>query len=550
MPYDFEIMKKTPNTSSLPVFLFLSILFAILAVYYQVYQFDFVYYDDHIYVTDNIHLHSGFSKKSVFWALTSDEAGFWHPLTWFSLILDYELYGLNPGGYHGTNLLLHMANTVLLFVVLWTMTVSRWRSCFVTALFALHPLHVEPVAWIADRKDLLSTFFWMLTLWAYVSYVRRPGMSRYALVFIFFTLGLMSKPMLVTLPFVLLLIDFWPLQRVAGIAQQEGKVSSIIYPSPFFRLLLEKMPFLILAIMISIITILAEGKAGALKPLDLYPLDVRVTNALVSYVAYMGKTVWPTNLAVYYPHPGMSPLWQIIFSAGILLIITGLCFMSRKRLPYLIVGWLWFLGTLVPVIGLVQIGSHAMADRYTYIPLIGLFIMFAWGMHEIMNRLHWNKIFCSTSMAALVLILASVSWIQVQYWQNATTLFRHAVAVTKNSFLGHNNLGAALARKGQIAEAVYHYQEALKVKPDYAEAYFNMGSALAHLCRYGEAIWWYEKALQYNPLFVEAYNNKGIACAQTGKITEAIACFQTALRLKPGYTEARRNMDIALRQPG
>jgi len=390
----------------------------------------------------------------------------------------------------------------------------------------------------------------MLTLWAYVLYVKRPRMSGYALVFIFFTLGLMSKPMLVTLPFVLLLLDFWPLQRVAGIAQQEGKVTSIIHPSPFLRLLLEKMPFLILAIMISIITILAEGKAGALKPLSLYPMDVRVANALVSYVAYTGKTVWPTNLAVYYPHPGMSPLWQIIFSAVILLIITGLCFMSRKRLPYLIVGWLWFLGTLVPVIGLVQIGSHAMADRYTYIPLIGLFIMFAWGMHEIMNRLHLSKIFCSTSMAVLVLILASVSWIQVQYWQNATTLFRHAVAVTKNSYLGHNNLGAALARKGQIAEAVYHYQEALKVKPDYAEAYFNMGSALAHLCRYGEAIRWYEKALQYNPLFVEAYNNKGIACAQTGKITEAIACFQTALRLKPGYTEARRNMDIALRQLG
>lgn len=542
---DTNIENKN-NIPSLQIRLFCCLLLTLLIflVYSQVSHFDFVHYDDHVYVTDNFRVKAGLTAENVYWALTSLDAGFWHPLTWLSLMLDHDLYGLNAGGYHVTNVIFHIINTLLLFIVLGRMTGALWRSFFVAALFAIHPLHVESVAWIAARKDVLSMFFMMLTLWGYFHYVQRPDMRRYLVMAIMFILGLMAKSMLVTLPFVLLLLDWWPLNRF-------GSKQTIPYVEQFQRfgnigwLLLEKLPLLTLSVVVSVATVVAEERAGALKPMVAYALDVRLGNALVSYVLYIGKMFWPVNLAVFYPHPGLWPLWAIVLSVLFLGAISYWSIRRLRKYPYFAAGWFWYIGMLVPVIGLVQVGSHGMADRYTYIPLIGLFIVIVWGSVDICRRLPGSMMILRVSLVVVLTALSIQSYVQVQYWKDAIQLFRHAINVTTGNYIAHNNLGAALSRQGRSAEALDQLRAALRIMPQYREALFNMGVALADQGKYSQAVEYYQRILVMSPRFAEAHNNLAIVLARQGRLEEAISHFRTALTTRPNYTDARNNLLIA-----
>ncbi|HYA13948.1 MAG TPA: hypothetical protein VEF33_06380, partial [Syntrophales bacterium] len=402
--------------------LFLSV--ATLAAFWQVKDHEFVNYDDNRYIVDNTHIRKGFNASTIAWAFANYDVGHWHPITWLSFILDYKLYGLNPSGYHLTNLFLHVINTLLLFLLFSVMTRAVWQSAAVAALFAIHPLHVESVVWVVERKDVLSTLFWMLTMGTYVFYVERPGIKLYLLTILFFTLGLMVKPMLVTLPFVLLLLDYWPLKRFKlgssdKVAQsmeltlgkqknkkrkskrQTAEVRSLHPSLPY--LVKEKIPFLILSALSGIVSVFAARGAGAMSDFELMPLGTRISNAFVSYVIYMWKMVWPQNLAVLYPYTDVIPLWEVLFAGLLLLCITGAAIWYMKRAPYLIVGWLWFLGTLVPVIGLLQVGIQAYADRYTYIPLIGLFMILAWGVADISANWRYRKIVLISACSLILL---------------------------------------------------------------------------------------------------------------------------------------------------
>jgi len=491
-----------------------------LTVFWQVQHHDFIDLDDHLYVTENNHVQAGLTKKGVIWAFTTFHAANWHPLTWLSHMLDCQLFGMRPGMHHLTNLLFHILNSLLLLLVLRKMTGAWWRSAFVAALFALHPLHVESVAWVAERKDVLSTFFWLLTMWVYAHYAERPTFDRYLLVLLSFALGLMAKPMLVTLPFVLLLVDYWPLGRLQlGQSCNDGNLR--IKKSSAFRVVWEKIPFFVLAAMSGVLTLLAQQKAGALRTLDIIPLKIRTANALVSYISYIGKMIWPHNLAVFYPHPGIVPMWQAV-GAGLSLIC--LCVLSvmfvraGRRFPHLAVGWLWYLGTLVPVIGLVQVGSQAMADRYTYVPLIGLFIMISWGFYDLVRGWKNRRMVLAISTGVVLLALMACTWSQVRLWKNSTLLFKHALNVTDNNYKARNLLGIASERQGRLKEALRHYSEALRIKPEYADAHNNQGVALARQGRLKEAISHFSEALRIKPDYVDAHNNLGVALEQQGRL--------------------------------
>ncbi|MEN6320297.1 MAG: tetratricopeptide repeat protein [Syntrophaceae bacterium] len=572
-----------------PAFIIFFLIAIILITYWPVQHFEFANYDDDIYITENIHVCSGLTKDSIIWAITTMDAGFWHPLTWLSLMFDYELYRLNPAGYHWTNVLFHIANSILLFLVLNRMTGALWRSGFVAALFAVHPLHVESVAWIAERKDVLSTFFWMLTMYAYVFYVERQSVWRYILVFISFSIGLMAKPMLVTLPCVLLLLDYWPLRRFqlkksTGDFVDVEKQSS--FPEKKFisvtHLILEKAPLFVLVIVVSIVTYIAEQKLGALGLQEIFPLGTRLTNALISYTGYIGKMIWPVNLSVYYPHPGNWPLTYLMASCLILIIITIVAIRTLKTHPYFTVGWLWYLGCLVPVIGLIQVGSHAMADRYTYIPLTGLFIIVAWGVPDILRQWRHRRLILSISSGLVLVSLIMCTMLQVKYWENGISLFQHAVNITGDNGIILNNMGNALARKGKTEEAIRQYKKAINLQPNNAEAYnnlgkvltlqgkineaineykkviilkpqhmkayFNIGVAYSDLGNYQEAIFYYLEALKLKPDFVAAYNNLGIVYARMGDLDKAILYFQKAIAIFPNYESAKNNLKIAVEQ--
>jgi tetratricopeptide (TPR) repeat protein len=557
---------------------------AIFATLRGVQDHDFVNFDDGKYVTENSYVQHGLTREGIVWAFTTMHFAQWHPVTWLSHMLDCQVYGLNPGGHHVSNLLLHTANALLLFLVLQGMTGRTWPSALVAVLFGLHPLHVEPVAWVSARKDLLSTFFWMLTLGSYLYYVREPGISRYFPVLILFVLGLMAKQMIVTLPFVLFLLDYWPLRRFpAGEGNPQAPQSSEPgHEKPsVFALVVEKMPLLVVAGAASIVAFVAQDRGGALESFAILPIDVRLANAVVSYVIYIGKTFWPVNLAVFYPHPGSTiPMWQVATSALLLLCISLLAIWQSRRRPYLIVGWLWYLGTLVPVIQLVQIGEHAMADRYTYIPLIGLFIMIAWGLADVTARWPRTRIVLGTSTAGFVIGLAICSQLQARYWKDSVTLFEHALNVTDDNYVAHTNLGVALASQGdldgaiwhytqavtiqpdyvgarlnlasalverdRLQEAIAHYSEILRIKPDYADAHFNMGNALMRLCEPEEAIRHYTEALRINPEDPQVLNNLGIALSKRARLEEAAERFRQALRIRPDFSEARHNLDAVL----
>jgi protein O-mannosyl-transferase len=535
----------------------LLLLSVTLAVYWQIGDHQFTNYDDTIYVTDNPHVKRGLAASSVIWAFTAAEEANWHPLTWLSHMVDCQLFGLHPRGHHLTSLFLHLANVLLLFAVLNRMTGALWRAAFVAALFSLHPLHVESVAWVAERKDVLSTLFWLLTMLAYARYVGRPTRPRYALTLVAFALGLMAKPMLVTLPFVLLLLDTWPLDRMAygrG-GDDEPRTRKRIRPSeqrlPLSRLVWEKTPFFALAAISSVVTFSLQQRAGAMANMEVFPLSSRIANALVSYLRYIGKMIWPSDLAVLYPHPGTGlPLW---WGAGAGLALLGLSILVVRvirRRPYLAVGWLWYLGTLVPVIGLVQVGVQAYADRYTYVPLIGLFIMIAWGVPDLVGRWAHARTVLAVLAGTALAALTACTWIQLGYWKESVSLFTHTLQVTTKNYVAQNNLGNALADRGKVEEAISHYAESLRVKPDHAEAYNNWGTVLVEQGRLEEAIDRFLAALRVKPDYAAAHCNLGLALERKGRREEAIAQYLEALRLDPTYAQAHNNLALALAERG
>jgi hypothetical protein len=510
----------------------------VFAAFWPVVGHDFVGFDDERYVTGNRHVQGGLSSAGLLWVWTSFHAANWHPLTWISHMLDWQLYGGEPMGHHLTSLLLHALNTLLLFLLLERMTGATGRSLLVALLFAIHPQHVESVAWIAERKDLLSTLFWLLAIGAYLRYVRSPGIGRYALVAALFVLGLLAKPMLVTLPFTLLLLDYWPLER-----------GSRLWP-----LLREKLPLLALSVLSSVVTLAAQRAGGAVASLDLYPAGVRLSNALVAYATYLWRTLWPAGLALPYPHPGTNPaLWKLTASVTLLAALTYLAWHTRRSRPYLLVGWLWFLGTLVPVIGLVQVGPQALADRYTYVPLIGVFVMVAWGIRPAVTRSSTTESTTpmrrDTGLLALtcliVPLLTVTTWMQLRHWRDDEALTRRALNVTRNNAVAHNQYGLVLVRSGQAADAVEHYREAIEISPRFAEAHNNLAGALTELTRDDDALEHYRTALQLKPAYPEARLNLGVALAKRNQLDDAIEQFEEALRLRPDYGKAHANLAAA-----
>jgi protein O-mannosyl-transferase len=516
----------------------------------------FVNYDDSDYVTENAHVKSGLNWATVVWAFRTGHASNWHPLTWLSHSLDWQVFGLAPGPMHLVSLGLHVANTLLLFLVLRGLTGALWRSALVAALFALHPLHVESVAWVSERKDVLSTCFFLLTLGAYARHVQGPGplpngsrltfhVSRsYLLSRGFFALGLMSKPMLVTTPFVLLLLDYWPLGR-----WQPGPLKTSCAAAG--RLVLEKVPFLMLSIASSVVTFLVQRQGGAVS--TALTVGERIANAVVSYARYVRKMVWPHDLSVLYPHPGHWPLWQVLAGLALLAGISVGVAIGWRRRPYLITGWLWFLGTMVPVIGLVQVGIQSMADRYTYVPLIGLFVMVVWGVGDLAAERVAQPWRGRALAGGTILALAACGVMtlrQVRIWRDSETLFQRAVEVTRNNYLAHNNLGYYYSGKGRMADAMEQYRLSLKIKPDYEDALNNLGYALAGQRKFAEAIPLYEAALRVRPKHAEVHNNLGNALSELGRIDEAIQHYLIALAQKPEHADAHNNLGIALAMKG
>ena len=511
---------KCPNLA-ISVFLIL----ATAAVFSPLLTHDFVSIDDNVYVTSNPHVRSGFTAKSIRWAFTAFDAEFWHPLTWLSLMADARIFDGSPFGFHLTNLLLHIINTLLLFFFLQKATGKRWPSAFVASLFALHPLHVESVAWIAQRKDVLSTFFWLITLHLYADFVQKPGPSRYGCIMVFFILGLMSKPMLITLPFTLLLLDYWPFCRF----QYKGSWKSLARDVwPYIR---EKLLFFGIAAIAVIVTYSAQKYGGGLDSLNPYPLSDRIANALISYGVYIWKMIWPQNLAFFYPFPDSLSAWQITAATLALVIFTALAIRSIKDRPFFIVGWLWYLGTLLPVIGLVKIGDFALADRYTYIPLIGLFIIISWGVPDLLRK--WRSKALVLPLAALFVLasFAAVTRVQTRYWSNSIALYEHAIRVTRNNFLAHYALGDILAAEGKFDEAISHFAEAVRSRPDKATLQNNLGRALASQAMFDEALPHLMAALQIKKHFVEAHYNIGIVLAAKQRYPEAIDHLASALKL-------------------
>jgi hypothetical protein len=510
---------------SFVIFTYFVLILSTLLVFWQVHNFAFVNYDDSYYVYENPNVLNGLTGDGVIWAFTTNRTANWHPLTWLSLMLDCQLFGANPGWMHLVNLLLHIANTLLIFAVFRKMTGTLWPSAFVAAAFALHPMHVESVAWIAERKDVLSTLFLLLTLAAYVSYVRRRGLARYMLTVLLFALGLLAKPMLVTLPFLLLLLDYWPLGRFDSpqtikASSRQKRQSSPAYDKRrlLYRAIIEKIPFIALSVVSSVITFLVQLGSSAVVHINALPLKDRVANAFLSYARYTGKLFWPQNLAVFYPFDADSfAFWQVAMCVLLLLVISIFVIRFGRNRKYLPVGWFWFVATLVPVIGFVQVGRQAMADRYTYIPYIGLFIIIAWGLPELLSKWPQRKIALGLSMVIVLTTLGICTHRQVSYWNNSFTLFSHAIEVTQNNYMAYNNLGSAYHKLGRYQEAIESYKQAIRTNPDYAFAYVNLGSAYHNLGRYQDAIETYKQVIIIKPDYAKAHLNLGVIYLETGK---------------------------------
>jgi len=544
------------NTSSRTQYIIVAALILItLVVFLQVVRYDFVNYDDDRYVSANQYVKAGLTAGSVRWAWTAVYEATWQPMVWLSYMLDRELFGMKPMGFHLVNLLLHVANSVLLFLVLSRMTKSRWKSGFVAALFAIHPLHVESVAWIAERKDVLSAFFWMLAIWAYARYTERPTITRYLPIMLFFALGLMSKPMLVTLPLTFLLLDYWPLGRLNPPVRTERKRRW-----PGWVLLLEKTPLLIMAIVSAGIACYAQNAGGALGSLARIPFGVRAANGLVASAAYIVKMIWPLRLAIPYPHRmDTLPEWQVVGSGVMLTCLTVLALRGGARKRYPAAGWLWYVVTLGPVLGLIHFGGHSMADRFTYIPLIGLFVIVAWGVPDALRSVGaWGSTIISEAvtftrplsvLGGLTIALLSVAaWFQTSYWKDGITLFRHATEVTNDNYAAHTLLGSALAMAGRTDEGIAHLNEALRIAPDWGPAHGNLGTALAKQGNLDEATEQFRLAIEKEPGSIEFRSNLAGTLAARGMVTEAVKEYNEVLAIDPNAPNVRRDLEALLRR--
>ena len=525
-----------------------------MAAFYPSIHNGFVDFDDGLYVYENVHVQAGLTWDNMLWAFRTGHASNWHPLTWLSLMLDVQWFGTGPAGLHFTNVLLHSANAVLLLLLLRRLTGMLWPGAFVAMLFAVHPLHVETVAWVSERKDVLSGFFFMLTLWAYARYSQcvtngtqqvtgatvvsssatRPPSLFYFLALWFFALGLMSKPMLVTLPFVLLLLDCWPLRRIENATVR--------------HLVLEKLPFVALSIVSCIATLLAQQ--NAIKSNINSPFSLRCGNALTTCVTYLVQMFWPRNLAVLYPYHHDTPVWQYA-GAGILLFsLTLLAVFAWRRFPVFMVGWLWYLGMLVPVIGLVQVGNQSHADRYTYLPQIGLYIAIVWGVMHLTVSWQWRRPIFGVTALVVMTVLTACTWNQISYWRNGESLWEHTLACTTKNSIAHNYLGYALAAQGRITEAIEQYQAALDIDPHYADAENNLGMVFLNQGRLDEAAEHFRRAIEYNPDLAAAHNNLGIVLTKQDRITEAIVEYQRAVELDPDLAATYNNLGKLLFSQG
>lgn len=563
----------SPLDTNLPHAAWIHVIVALLlvavtaGVYWQVHDFELLNNDDIKYISLNPRVPLGVTWDNVRWAFTTGFFSNWHPLTWLTYMADVELYGMFPGGFHSTNLQFHLMGTVLLFLALSWMTRQIWPSAFVAFLFAMHPLHVESVAWVSERKDVLSGAFMMLTLLAYTWYAKEPGWSRYLLVMVPFALGLMSKPMLVTLPCALLLLDYWPLTRL------DAKVAVLR--------VLEKVPLFALSAISSTVTYLVQQHGGAMEKFDRLPFMYRASNAALAYAAYLGKTFWPARLSPFYPHPGAAVNLTVASMAAMLLLaITAVAVVARRRHPYVLVGWLWYLGTLVPVIGLVQVGAQGMADRYTYVPLIGIFVAVVWTAQSFLRRARLGPVTALGITAVLVVTLCVVASLQIRRWRDGITLYRHAVAVTRDNPIAENLLGNALALRGRTREAIPHFEAALRLDPDHANAHFGLGlamrtlgdldGAIAHYQetlrlqpdqlraryqlgealfvqkRYDDAATEFDAVLAAEPRYMEAYNGLGMTLAARGRFQEAAEQYIHALDIRNDYIDALLNLAVAL----
>lgn len=499
----------------------------VAAIYAQTAGFDYVTFDDDLYASRNPVVRAGLTAAGARWALVETHLGFWIPATWLSLMLDAELFGPSAGAHHLVNAALHAANALLVFAMLRRTTGELWPSAFVAALFAVHPLRVESVAWVTERKDVLCALFWLLAILAHVANVARPQTRRYLAVVACAALAMAAKPMAVTLPITLLLVDFWPLDRLRL--------------RPVGMLVVEKLPVIGLSIVTAVLTFGAHGSEGAAKPLEAYPLLGRIANAVVSYAAYLGKALWPRDLAVFYPYPERLPAWQVAVAAALLVAITVAAVRATRR-PYLLWGWLWYLVTLVPVIGLVQAGEQAMADRFTYVPLLGPFVAVAWGARDLLApRAAWRRP-AAIAAAVVVVALAAGAWRQTATWRDGTTLFRHALSVTRDNGLARHNLAKALSEQGRVQEAVEQYDAALRLDPDRAVTRTSLGGALLRLNRIEEARGHLEEAVRRDPADARARTNLGLVRAREGRRGEARAEYAEAIRLNPESVDAMTNL--------
>jgi tetratricopeptide (TPR) repeat protein len=553
--------RKEPISSRRALYVSVFLVAITWLVFGQTLGHDFVNFDDHVYVYDNPLVAKGLTVDGVIGAFTHAHARNWHPLTTMSHMLDCQLYGLKARGHHFTNVLLHTVAVLLLFAVLRDMTGTFWRSAFVAALFAIHPLHVESVAWVTERKDVLSAVFFMLTLGAYVRYVRAPSIGRYVCVAFLFALGLMSKPMLVTLPFVLLLLDYWPLRRIEKPSSAKSKSKSHSWSdrqSIPRQLILEKIPLLALSAGSCVATLFAQSQRTG--SIDQLPFMWRVNNAFVSYVTYVWEMFWPGQLAVFYPHPNNRlPVWEILLAIAFLAAVIVMALFLRKKRPYILTGWFWYLGMLVPVIGFVQVGEQAHADRYTYLPQIGLYLLITWAATDLTALWRRRREFLVIGAAATIAILSYRAFIQTSYWKNSENLWTHALFVTSNNDVAHNNLGFLFLRRGELDQAISHFQAALNIRSRSAEAHYSLGAALIHnnlgnaLARKGlsdAAIGHYQEAVRLRADYADAHYNFGSVLLQEGRIDEAIAHWQKALAIQPYDADVHTSLGNAFLQKG
>jgi tetratricopeptide (TPR) repeat protein len=531
--------KSSPLTHTKKTALFLSaVLLALLtaAVYWQVLSFDFIGYDDDTYVTQNYQIQEGFTPAAIKWAITTRHAGFWQPLVWLTFMLDFHLYGVDSGGFHATNLALHIVNSLLLFLFLHLATQTVGRSWFVAFLFALHPLHVESVAWVAERKDVLSTMFLMLALLGYFWYTRKPSLQKYLLTLLSFILGLSAKAMLVSLPLLLLFLDFWPLQRFPP--APPGEKATTPSQKTISFLLAEKIPFFLIALLFSIVTVLTQKSGGAVVSQVIHPLAMRGANGLISYLVYIKKMFVPLDLAVLYPFPATIPAGRALAAGLILLAISWAAFTVRYKKPYILFGWLWYGISIFPVIGLVQVGPQAMADRFTYIPMIGLFITCVWGFHEMAHFFRYRK-FLLTGLSLLVILFLSVlCWRQIAYWKDSFTLFSHTISVTENNYVAHTMLGNIYSARGDLPEAAGHFIKALEIAPGYKSAHMGYGITLAKMKNLPAAESHLLEALSLDPASVSAHYNLGLLFYKQQRIAEAVHHFTRVLELQPLHPKA------------